>query len=338
MTDWGTPTGTSTLDDHHTQHEDGGGDEVDVTGLSGLLADDQHVLDTEVVSAIEAASPLTLPAFTLGGTMDANSQALINVEDLDLGTESAWGTFSATLTAANAGTAWLIKSKDTSDILRPRLGLSGGVDTAVWGWEYSTHTGIVLSGALDANAQDIINTGTITASSSIWWHEYILPASAFSQGASGATTLAPNANTLGGWLLDRDVALEELNSTSHIEDDWDGASDPIVEIYFEVNVDNTLGADTDTVDIQVIFRYKGDAETAIKTQTVVDAVVIGKSAQYKQFKATITLDWDLGGNVLEVRDVVSIAAGLVAASSEVTNIILNFAEFKYHTDKPAPEV
>lgn len=190
----------------------------------------------------------------------------------------------------------------------------------------------------DWNSQNLTNTGTITANSAIWWHEYILPASAFSQGASGATTQAPNANTLGGWLLDRDVADEELNSTSHVEDDWDGASDPICEIYFEVNIDNTGGSDTDTVDIQVIFRYKGDGETAIKTQTVVDAVVVGKAAQYKQFKATATLNWDLGGNVLEAGDVVSIAAGLVAASSEVTNIILNFAEFKYHTKKPAPEV
>ena len=99
----------------------------------------------------------TLSAFTLGGTMDANSQALINVLDLDLGTESLPGTFSATLTAANAGTAWLIKSKSTSDILRPRLGLSGGVDTAVWGWVNSTHTGIVLSGALNADSNDINN-------------------------------------------------------------------------------------------------------------------------------------------------------------------------------------
>ena len=104
----------------------------------------------------------TLSAFTLGGTMDADSQALINVLDFDLGTESITGTFSATLTAANAGTAWLIKSKDTSDILRPRLGLSGGVDTAVWAWVNSTHTGIVLSGALDANTQALSNCGNIT--------------------------------------------------------------------------------------------------------------------------------------------------------------------------------
>ena len=33
---------------HKTSHENGGGDEVSVEGLSGLLADDQHVLDAEV--------------------------------------------------------------------------------------------------------------------------------------------------------------------------------------------------------------------------------------------------------------------------------------------------
>ncbi|KKL59974.1 hypothetical protein LCGC14_2209940, partial [marine sediment metagenome] len=78
-------TGSNAPQTHKASHQDTGGDEISVTGLSGLLADDQHVLDTEVVSAIEAASPLTLPAFTLGGTMDANSQALINVLDIELG-------------------------------------------------------------------------------------------------------------------------------------------------------------------------------------------------------------------------------------------------------------
>lgn len=39
---------------HHTQHENGGTDEVSVTGLSGLLADDQHVLDSEVTAVAVA--------------------------------------------------------------------------------------------------------------------------------------------------------------------------------------------------------------------------------------------------------------------------------------------
>ena len=36
------------FDIHGAQHEDGETDEISVDGLSGLLADDQHVLDAEV--------------------------------------------------------------------------------------------------------------------------------------------------------------------------------------------------------------------------------------------------------------------------------------------------
>ena len=58
MTDWGTPTGTGTLEAHKTQHQDGGADEIAVTGLSGLLADDQHVLDAAVTQAKLASAKL----------------------------------------------------------------------------------------------------------------------------------------------------------------------------------------------------------------------------------------------------------------------------------------
>ena len=47
--------------DHNTQHENGGADEVVVTGLSGLLADDQHVLDSEVI-AVAIAHALSTAA------------------------------------------------------------------------------------------------------------------------------------------------------------------------------------------------------------------------------------------------------------------------------------
>lgn len=39
---------------HAASHQNGGSDEPDLVGLSGLLADDQHVLDSEVVSAASA--------------------------------------------------------------------------------------------------------------------------------------------------------------------------------------------------------------------------------------------------------------------------------------------
>ena len=38
---------------HDSTHEDGGADEISVDGLSGTLADDQHVLDSEVLAVAE---------------------------------------------------------------------------------------------------------------------------------------------------------------------------------------------------------------------------------------------------------------------------------------------
>ena len=40
-------------DEHHLEHEDGGADLLKLDNLSGKLIDDQHVLDTEVINAIE---------------------------------------------------------------------------------------------------------------------------------------------------------------------------------------------------------------------------------------------------------------------------------------------
>ena len=52
---WGAPTPA----DHGPSHENGGGDEVGIGGLSGLLADDQHVLDAEVTAVAIARILLT---------------------------------------------------------------------------------------------------------------------------------------------------------------------------------------------------------------------------------------------------------------------------------------
>ena len=58
---------------HKTSHENGGGDEVSVAALSGLLADDQHVLDAEVQAvSINEISEDSTPQ--LGGTLDSNSK------------------------------------------------------------------------------------------------------------------------------------------------------------------------------------------------------------------------------------------------------------------------
>jgi len=60
---WGEITGkpsTFPPEAHKTSHQDAGADEISVAGLSGLLADDQHVLDAEAIAAVEAEATLDL--------------------------------------------------------------------------------------------------------------------------------------------------------------------------------------------------------------------------------------------------------------------------------------
>ena len=58
MVDWGTPPLQILLEAHKTRHQDAGADEISVTGLSGLLADDQHVLDSEVTAVALALADI----------------------------------------------------------------------------------------------------------------------------------------------------------------------------------------------------------------------------------------------------------------------------------------
>ncbi len=191
------------------------------------------------------------------------------------------------------------------------------------------------SAAFDWNSQALTETGTITAATSVWHHEHDLFATSLNPGASGATRTAPNSNTLGGWQLD--ASGETLYFEAHMEAEWDASSDLIINAWWEVNVDNTGGAGGDTVDLRLVVRYKGEGETAIKTQTVEVATTVGASAQYKQFKTSFTIDYDAASNVINSLDLLSFAINLETDTSEVDDIILNLMELRYPTTKPSLE-
>lgn len=174
-----------------------------------------------------------------------------------------------------------------------------------------------------ATVQNVVDTG--------FWHHHILAALSDATGASGATVTPPDANTIGGWQLD--AAGENLYYSCHIGPDWDGATDMIFRVVFELNAGGALA--TDTVDIKAIFRYKADGQTAIRTQTVEVATIVGVAAQYTQFKADFTFDWDIGGgNNVAAEDFISIDVNLETDTSEVDDIIVNMTAFKYKTDSP----
>ena len=167
------------------------------------------------------------------------------------------------------------------------------------------------------------------ATTSLYRRYYHIPLGAANPGASGATWVVASANTTGGWRLTNATWL--LRGQADIHADWDGATDLIVGVNFMVNVNNTGGADTDTVDLRINAYYKGIGDTATKTQAVEVPTVVGKSAQYKQFRATFTLDWDAASNVIEVGDIISIILNLETDTSEVDDIVVTSMEFYYQT-------
>lgn len=67
------------LEAHAEQHEHEGDDEISVTGLSGLLTDNQHVVETEV-QAISINNVVEDETPQLGGPLDANGQ-VVNMGD-----------------------------------------------------------------------------------------------------------------------------------------------------------------------------------------------------------------------------------------------------------------
>lgn len=121
---------------HANTHENGGTDEVNVAGLSGLLADDQHILDSEAISAIENANPLTLPAFTLGGSIIGNNKNITGINTfipyyLTFGTTPSYLT-----TLANAGSQLVFQAHNGTSMIAvatiqsytpPYFSLGGGL-------------------------------------------------------------------------------------------------------------------------------------------------------------------------------------------------------------------
>jgi len=85
---------------HATKHQDGGVDEVVATALSGLLADDQHVLDAEVTAV---SSRIFWKATTANDVSDLNRTVSLDWTALDV----------TALTSAAAKFAILVVQIDT---------------------------------------------------------------------------------------------------------------------------------------------------------------------------------------------------------------------------------
>lgn len=190
-----------------------------------------------------------------------------------------------------------------------------------------------IGGSLDVEG-NIDVAGSIIKSSAGggggYYHEYSLSAINLSPGASGSTLIAPNASSLGGYQFN--AIGEYLFFDSHVEGDWDEISDGFLEIYFEVNDDNSGGLATDTVDLQLEVWHKKVGENSCTVYSLSESTIVGTATQHDLFEQHISV-----GN-LRMREVLSFRLNLNTIASEVDDIIINYIEFKYPTYYPAGEV
>ena len=168
-----------------------------------------------------------------------------------------------------------------------------------------------------------------------YYHEYHLSASQADPGASGASPTELGA--VFSYLLN--ATTEYLYYAVDIHDDWDGASD--VEVEVEVYLPNAETAE-DLIRMSVLCEYGADHDNAnaLKTQTLTaDHDILNDNAQFDIHKIPFTLNWDEGGNVLEVGDTLHFRVYLddVTTAPVVPAVNVKFFNAKYKTDKPQLE-
>lgn len=192
-------------------------------------------------------------------------------------------------------------------------------------------------------AGDLTDQFTVTADgnfrgvTSKWHYCKYIDMFSVSPGASGPDQIVMSSVTIGGYNLD--VITEYLYFNGKVCTNWDASSDLWVIVTYEVDVDNTGGLITDTVDFSLLCYYKGSLEIVNKTQTATCSEVVGQSPRYKQFQDTLVIDYDPGGgNDVDIGDVFAFRLNLDTGASEVDSVVVNIAIFTYQTALPQIEL
>lgn len=182
---------------------------------------------------------------------------------------------------------------------------------------------------ITASGDEIKVADWVRHTSASYRRYYHLDLASFDPGASGATWIEAGANGIGGWQLNASV--ETLQSKVDTHADWDGASDPKLEIRFQIN---TASSENDTVDLKVVTYYMGTGDSSTKTQTVEVATNVGDGgikAQYTMFVVEVPLNWDETDNNIVAGDCIAFQINLETDTSEVDDITLNAITFHYNT-------
>ncbi len=194
-----------------------------------------------------------------------------------------------------------------------------GTDNAVFAVDTNGDLTITASG------DEIKVADWVRHTSASYRRYYHLPLASFDPGASGATWTSPTANNLCGWQLNN--ANEILEFQSDIHADWDGASDLEVEIKFQLLDSGSLN---DTVDLKLVCYYMGIGDTGTKTQTV-EVATTTDGTQFKMYQALFAINYDEGGNMVDVGDSICFVLNLEIDTSEIDNVLIVDGSLNYNT-------
>ena len=109
---------------------------VTPTGVETLT---NKTLTSPTINGIIATTGLTMPAFTLGGSLNVNNQEVIGI--IRLRAYDSTHTYIENYPAKS----WSLNTENAASSSTTRLAFSGGVATAVATWSSITHSGLVLS-------------------------------------------------------------------------------------------------------------------------------------------------------------------------------------------------
>jgi len=185
---------------------------------------------------------------------------------------------------------------------------------------------------------DVTSTGSFTLDdslwsvTSIWWYCKYMDGINMSPGGSGAVQIIPDDNTLGGWQFDANT--EYLYFNGAVCNNWDEATDMEVNVCWELNAGG--GGANDSVFFDLKSWYKGVTEDTTKYQTSTEGELVNNDGRYTKYMVTFTLDYDLAANVIQVGDVLSFRLNLNTGASDVDDVVVVFANFRYRTKVPQP--
>ena len=194
---------------------------------------------------------------------------------------------------------------------------------------------------LNTGALTVSDTGHITTKESVWYHYRQVGARSINLGASGATLVIPatkGANaTLGGLHLDNAPSDEYLYFDADVHNDWDAASDIIVEVYFEIETAGGGAGQTCVLDLETYHKQK-TASTS-RGQSLTASTIVGTGAAAEMFEASFAIDYDSGTDPVLMDDMLSFRLWWDDdTSTDPTHPIVHHVEILYKANKPRIEV